>query len=220
MKISAQVKPINIDAAISGIMDSVPFQQAFVDRIEELRDNAANANFAYIGRKVPFDTFVNGQPGEIDDITFPGNITFVFRWAMPLALEIKDTLQRIAPVLKGRYRNSFRLLVNGDEVDWEANTVIPDDAEILITNVQPYARKLEIRAPDGIMEGVGTAARWEYKNFADIRFQYMQLEPPAWIVRDTGKPVPHPAIRITPANRFAAYKTPRAQRHSRGKKRK
>lgn len=205
--------PIDVELALRGIITNPRFRDLFIDRIEEIRDRVDAANDAFAKRDVPFDTFVNGQPGKVDDITFAGSVTFVWRWVVPIVMEAKETLEKIAPVYSGRYQRSFRMLVNGVDVDWNT-TLIQDGVEVILTNVQPYARKLEVRAADGILESVGSAMRRRFGNFAKITFQYIDLSPPVWVTQK-GKAVPHPAIRIAPAN---AYQTARAQRHGHGRR--
>ena len=208
------VRPINVEYEIKRLVEHPRLRDLFIDRIEEIRDAHQAANDAFADMKVPIDTFVNGQPSTVDRITVPGNVTFVWRWIIPVVLQAKTVLEEISPVRTGRFSRSYRLLVNGDDADWNLDR-IKDGSEVIITNVQPYARKLEIRATDGILESVGQVMKKRFGGFAKISFMYINLSPPVWITQK-GKPVPHPCIRIAAAN---SHETARAARHGRGRRR-
>jgi hypothetical protein len=179
--------------------------------IEKAANTAQAENDREAGRPVERDTFVNGRIAEVEDITVPGTIVFVWSFNTYIYDEAKELVERLSPVRTGRYRRSFRLLINGDEAAW--GTKPPIDAEVMIVNVQPYARKLEVRARDGILEAAGAILRRRYGQLVDITFQYINLAPPVWVTRQ-GKPVPTPAIRIAPDK---ARRTSRAVRGSRGR---
>lgn len=208
------VRPINIEYELKRLIEHPRLKDLFIDRVEEIRDMHQAANNAFADMVVPVETFVNGQPATVDRLTVPGNVTFVWRWIIPVVLQAKTVLEEISPVRTGRFQRSYRLLVNGEDVEWDVKK-IKDGSEVIITNVQPYARKLEVRAADGILESVGQAMKRRFGGFAKITFMYINLSPPVWIT-EKGKPVPHPCIRIAAAN---AFETARAARHSRGRRR-
>ncbi len=89
------------------------------------------------------------------------------------------TAREMSPVESGRYRKSWFLLVDGVEVS-ENN--IPENArELILTNDQPYSRKIERRGarlqgvPPGIVERVRQAVLRQYKNSVDIDIRYITL---------------------------------------------
>lgn len=214
MPIKARAVPINVDVAIRAVRRDPRMAAAFGDAVRARRDQAQAANDSFVGRPVPVRTFV--EYAEVpqlddDDIVIPGNVTFVWDFAKPVIAEAKELLEKLAPVKTGRYKRSFRLIADGKEIDWAAP--IPPNSEVLICNVQPYARKLEIRARDGILEAAGAVLKARYGRLLEISFQYIDLAPPVWITKK-GKPVPTPAIRIAPEK---ARRTARAARGSRGR---
>jgi hypothetical protein len=90
-----------------------------------------------------YDRYVNTFYGRDEsDVVPPGPILYVFHWwneIIPFAL---DTLQKRSPVRSGRFKTSWFVMVNGQRViDY---TSIPIGAEVIITNDQPYARKIEV----------------------------------------------------------------------------
>lgn len=206
------IKPIAVQTQLRAIMSSSDMRAGVLRAVAGIRDTTQTANDTFARRSVPVDTFVNNVPGALSSLTIPGQVTFVWRWGKPIVEEARRLVEQLAPVITGLYKQSFRLMINGEEVAW--NAPIPeDDSEVLISNVQPYARKLEIRASDGILEAASVVLRQQYGAFVDVSFQYIDLAPPVWITKK-GKKVPTPVIRIAP---MKAGRTKRAVSHSRGR---
>lgn len=89
-----------------------------------------------------YDRYVNGRLGEAEEtVQLPGPIVYVFQnWRLVINAAMEE-LQKRVPRKSGRYASSFIATVNGTPVvDFDA---IPNGAEVIIINAQPYTRKME-----------------------------------------------------------------------------
>lgn len=104
-------------------------------RAELQKAQAAGASRVY-------QLYVNGRPATSEyQVTAPGPIVYHFSLWNEIVTYALGELQRRSPVRSGRFRNSFIVLVDGKIVD--ARRDLPADAEVIITNFQPYIRKAE-----------------------------------------------------------------------------
>lgn len=90
-----------------------------------------------------YRTFVDGREGAKEETTRPGGAT-VYRFNLigMIVRRVLAELQRASPNKSGDYMDSFVVAVNG--VPWTQDyDDIPLDAEVMIVNVVPYARKAE-----------------------------------------------------------------------------
>lgn len=88
-----------------------------------------------------YDRFVNGRPGLVeDDVVPPGPIVYVFNWWKVIIVAALEALKAASPRKSGRYQDSFVVIVDGRPV--ASFDDIPSQAEVIITNVQPYTRKI------------------------------------------------------------------------------
>ena len=103
-----------------------------------------------------YDRYVNGVlDAPESSVKAPGPILYDFRWwrdIVPFALK---TLVDRSPERSGRYKKSWFAMVNGVVVtDYDA---IQANATVILTNNQPYSRKIEVgfmnmRVPPGVVE--------------------------------------------------------------------
>lgn len=90
-----------------------------------------------------YDLFVNSRPALSEfEVDVPGPIVYVFSWWGEIIATALTELIKRSPKRSGRYAASFIVLVNGVQVS--AGAPISDAAEVIITNVQPYTRKIEV----------------------------------------------------------------------------
>lgn len=92
-----------------------------------------------------FRTFVDGREGAKEETTRPGGAT-VYRFNLlgMIVRRVLSELQRSAPRDRGDYMDSFVVAVNG--VPWTRDfDEIPHDAEVMVVNIVPYARKIETK---------------------------------------------------------------------------
>jgi hypothetical protein len=92
-----------------------------------------------------YEKYVNEVRGAAEEtVKVPGGILYEFSsWGIVIDATIEE-LKKRSPSKSGRFRNSFIVLANQKLVtDWDA---IPANAEVIITNFQPYVRKAETGA--------------------------------------------------------------------------
>ncbi|WP_416065415.1 hypothetical protein ACK9YZ_01315 [Rhizobium sp. ZK1] len=95
------------------------------------------------GRASPtYNRYVNGRPGLKEEaVELPGPIVYEFAlWDAVIKFALNELRMR-SPVKSGRFRESFIVLANQKPVT-DFDTIDPD-AEVIITNFQPYIRKVE-----------------------------------------------------------------------------
>lgn len=115
-----------------------------------------------------YDRYVNGrQDAPEESVIPPGPIVYVFGyWPLIIRTAIEE-LRRRVPVKTGRYAGGFLVLANGVVAqDWQA---IDAAAEVVIFNVRPYTRKMEVganRTGARHFDGARSALNRQYKGTA------------------------------------------------------
>ncbi|MGE0290269.1 MAG: hypothetical protein AB7P16_28640 [Bradyrhizobium sp.] len=105
-----------------------------------------------------YTRYVNGREGAAEEsVEAPGPILYVFSWWKLVINFALEELGKASPRLTGRYQASHVVMVGGRTVDPASD--IPAEAEVMIINTQPYARKIEVghmrmTVPDGVYEAV------------------------------------------------------------------
>lgn len=122
--------------------------------------------------------YVNGSTSVPEEqVDIPGAIIYQFSLWEPILTFAMNELQRRSPVQTGRFRTSFLVLANQRPItDFDA---ISPEAEVIITNFQPYVRKAEngllSTAPRAVFDGTkrALAARFgnDGRNSAAFRFE-------------------------------------------------
>lgn len=165
-----------------------------------------------------YDRFVNNQAGRAEEsVIAPGPILYVFSWWSEIIGFALEYLIARSPEHSGRFRKSWFVMANGSPVaDLDA---IPTDAEVVITNDQPYARKIEVghmhmSVPAGVVEAALQAVKKTYGAAVTARKTFLLL-PGGYVLRghfhrgigryarrrlrpDTqaGQPVTYPALTL------------------------
>lgn len=125
-----------------------------------------------------YEVIVNGVRGASEDsVKPPGPIIYDFSWLPEVAEYGLAFCEARSPVLSGRYKKSWFVLVNGSL--WSGG-FIPPDAELIITNDQPYSRKIEIgtihvRVPPGIVESARQALMRRFGNIITVERRFIAL---------------------------------------------
>jgi len=89
-----------------------------------------------------FRRYVNGIEGAPEGaVKAPGPIIYEFIWWEPVILFALAELQKRSPRKSGRFASSFIVIVGGKIIADFAD--VPAEAEVIITNFQPYVRKAE-----------------------------------------------------------------------------
>lgn len=148
-------------------------------------------NRAELGYEPPFEQFVDGRKDAPLKSVRPGG-TIVFLFGVGAALLTKATDEAIAEFLRtapvgrppkdphpGLYKNSLALLVNGAQRDagTEGTTIqFKASDEVSLTNLQPYARRIEKgwspQAPNGVIERIAALIRRRYGRILTVRFSW------------------------------------------------
>jgi hypothetical protein len=132
-------------------------------------------------------TSVNGQIGApVESVKPPGPIVFTGNWWTEILTYGVSFAAERSPVKSGRYKSSWFAMADGSAVsDYEA---IPLTAECIITNDQPYSRRIEVgrqkvNVPPGIVEDLVSALRRRYGDMISARRQFINLEGAYRLVR-------------------------------------
>lgn len=141
---------------------------------------------ARAGYKPDWDAYAN-RPGNtiLESVVLPGPIVFRYRYHREIVSEAIKALRAASPFVSGTYVRSHEIFVDGVRVD-ELPRTMRTGAQIMIVNVAPYARRIEIgktkagrtfviQVPDRIYERAAQRMRSKYKNIGDIRFNYVDL---------------------------------------------
>lgn len=90
-----------------------------------------------------YTRYVNGREGLPEEaVEAPGPILYVFsNWKLVIEAAL-EALISASPRQSGNFRKSFIVIVGGKLVtDFDS---IPPEAEVIITNAQPYVRKIQV----------------------------------------------------------------------------
>lgn len=166
---------------------------------------AEEKNRRALGRTPAHTVTVDGRRGAALETVKPhgGRIVFAFEALTGGIIEwILAELVRRSPEKSGEYKRGHRVLADGVEI----SGAVPAAQEYVITNIVPYARRLEvgktragrafvIQVRPRIYEGVARDAKARFRSAATIRFGYRAL---AGIPAGRGKKKPAaPAIVVT-----------------------
>lgn len=92
-----------------------------------------------------YERYVNRVKGAPEEsVSAPGPIVYEFVWWQAVINEALSGLKEYSPRKSGRYQESFIVLSDQQLVTNFGE--ITADAEIIITNVQPYTRKIQVGA--------------------------------------------------------------------------
>ncbi|QRY68194.1 hypothetical protein JVX98_28315 [Ensifer sp. PDNC004] len=163
-----------------------------------------------------YELFVNGRRGVSEEaVEAPGPILYEFSWWRVVIRYALDALVKNSPRQSGRFASSFIVIVDGKVVT-EFEDILPS-AEVIITNAQPYVRKVQVGAmqmsvPARMFDKAKTSLvrRYGAQNFNfEIRFLDLGagLHPliPYRLKRNQGRgkdrqagtPITYPAIIMT-----------------------
>lgn len=124
---------------------------------------------------------VNGHVGASEDeVIPPGPIFYQFNWLPEIAEYALGFAEARSPVKSGRFKNSWFAMVNGSLMQGGFGT-IPVDAELIVTNDQPYARKIEVghmkmSVPPGVVQDTRQAVMRRFGNVVNASVKFISLE--------------------------------------------
>ncbi len=168
---------------------------------------------------LPFRILVDGRAAYSEEQVKPfGVIKYVFIRLPQIARFAFITAQDLSPVESGRYKKSWLLIVDGAPFFSFLN--IPNNAkQIILTNFQPYARKIHLRGarlrgvPPGIVERVRQITSRKYSSQVNINLSFIELRG-AYVLKNdyvqkrrsgrlrlhtkAGREITYPSLIITP----------------------
>lgn len=133
------------------------------------------------GHEPDYTRAVDGRLGAMEEeVNVPGRIVYAFSVWRPVLQFTFDILRRWSPRRSGRYQRSFVALLNWDEIDIMARG-IPDNAEIIVVNTQPYSRKIHVGAmkmsvPPGLFETAKLEIQRQFRGVVRARVTFIQLK--------------------------------------------
>jgi hypothetical protein len=130
-----------------------------------------------------YTRYVDGTEGASEDsVEAPGPILYVFSWWRPIVeFALADLIKR-SPRRTGRFASSF-IVICRDKVVTDYNTLTADD-EVIITNYQPYVRKVQVGAmsmsvPPEIFDATRSAVVKQFgsgKNGFGFSVQFLSID--------------------------------------------
>lgn len=180
-RIPFQTFPKDLQLATAGIAP-----QNIARELAKFAIDSVNAEIRAGTGSPRYDKWVNGRAGA-DEYTVvpPGPIVYDFHWWNEIIEEAINILKRRSPVRSGRYSYSFAVMVDGVFLNqgtgkYADYSKIPIEAEVMIVNTQPYARKIEVgfmkmSVPDGVVEDGLIILRRRFGNFIDAKMRMVML---------------------------------------------
>lgn len=144
-------------------------------------NEAAAINRRALGMDVGRETIVDGRSGApIQTVRAGGTVVHLFAVQQAAVSFTLETLQRLSPVDRVDpddivYRDSHRMLVNGEEA--EPNAQIGPDDRVVFVNLLAYSRRIEqgwskLQAPDGVFEATSEIVRARFGRIVTVKFTY------------------------------------------------
>lgn len=179
--LSGSIEPIAIDihALIDNELSPKAQSRALADFAREQLGEAENVNATALGFVPAHHVQVDGANDVSEDGVKPdGLIVYTFDLHADALIWIIDELRLFAPILSGRFKQSFELFVDGLLADLEQE--IPEGRQFIFMSSLAYAGKIEgenkapesDQAPDGVFEAVAALARLRFPEL-DIAFSYI-----------------------------------------------
>lgn len=126
-----------------------------------------------------YDIYVNGRAGASEStVVPPGPILYEFQWWKEIVEFGLAALVTRSPEKSGRYKRSWFAMVNGVVVsDYDA---IPVEADVILTNNQPYSRKIEVghmvmSVPPGVVEDCKRTIMGRFGNMITVKATMITL---------------------------------------------
>lgn len=151
---------------------------------------------------------VNGRIGAPEEsVEPPGPIVYSFNVLPDVAEYALAFAKERSPVRSGRFKKSWFVMVNGRET--RSLESIPLEAEVILTNSQPYSRKIEVgamkmRVPPGVVEDTKQAVMRRFGNIVTAQKRFIPLSG-AYVLRRenrrkdraSGKQLLYPALVVS-----------------------
>lgn len=151
---------------------------------------------------------VNGRIGAPEEtVDAPGPIVYRFSYLDEAVVYALAFARERSPTRKGTYKRSWFAMVNGRP--WDGQSPIPLDAEVIVTNDQPYHRKIEVgamtmRVPPHIVEDTRQAVQRAFRGAIRAQMRFVDLAGAYRLERNHGRrgrrkgdPITYPAVILT-----------------------
>jgi hypothetical protein len=167
----------DVEAMVAEAADPARRVEMFVSFAREAFGEVDAQNRAAAGREIPSTHAVDGVAGAPLASAKVGS-TIAWEWQLGIGI-VAETLALLisgAPKRSGRFSKSFLVFADGVETAPEA--IPPETIEVVITNTQPYARKIErgkVGGKPAFFQGVAAVARSRFGNGAQVKFTFTSL---------------------------------------------
>lgn len=204
----------DIKIATAGLSQEEISKKLAIFAKQELADQIAQGNASTI-----YDRYVNGRKGLPEEaVSAPGPILYEFSFWQEIVADALGYLRDRGPRKSGRYSNSHILIVAGRRVP--DDFLVPINAEVIITNIQPYTRKIEVGAmkmnvAPKIYESARQFLNRQYRDIVNVQLKFINLpagiDPLApYILKTNGRV--RQATRSKHSSAFRAGRTTLARR--------
>jgi hypothetical protein len=180
-----------VDLLISGALSPQSIAALFATEARRQRDDAISRGDA----PPAFDTYTDGVKGQREEaVKLGGSVVYAFNLLPPAVSYAYSFAIARSPVKSGRYRQNWIVAVNGQNYTGDLEH-IPSDATVLLVNIVPYARKLDVghgrkvTIASHLTEDTRQATRRRFPNI-DCERIFVNLPPS---LSRAGIPVPWPS---------------------------
>ena len=130
-----------------------------------------------------YRTYVNGRPDAPESsVVMPGPIIYEFSVLPDIVAWSLDFLRDRSPVLTGEFRDSWKVLVDEQEVSPDNLENLNNDITVAVVNPLPYARKIEtgcmlrMHVPRGEIEACRQMVLSRWGNMVDVHRRFIMLD--------------------------------------------
>lgn len=172
----ASLKPREAVIHLRNQLTGEPRRQQLIALSKQAIAEAEAINRRAIGHDVGREIIVDGRRGAAIESVKPGGVVVGLFAVHTAAIDFTwETLARLSPIDTGLYRESHRLLVNGEEREPPVEIGVEDT--VVFVNLLAYARRIEHghsknQAPDGVYEVASEIVKARYGNIVNVRFFY------------------------------------------------
>lgn len=190
-----------LQVATVGRLTGEEHRKLFVEIAEDGRDKEITRQRSRRGVTPAVETTVDGIRGaQPKAVKLGGRIRFDFLYWAEIAEFALQTLRDFSPVESGAYRNAHFVMAGGAQVDPSA--IPAETAELIVTNDEPYARKIQIGAmkmsvPPRIYDRARSAINAKYGKLFKIDVTFVNLVG-AYVLKKKRGTLRYPALSIKP----------------------
>ena len=130
-----------VDLLVSGPLSPKAIAATFAKSARNLRDDLIKKGET---ASTTFDTYVDGiKDAKEENVKIGGNVLYVFNSMPPAVSYAYSFAVSRSPRRTGRFQRSWIVAVNGIKYNGHIED-IPSNASVILVNIQPYSRKLDV----------------------------------------------------------------------------